>query len=316
MKSLVCGLLASVLFSCTNRGQEPSETAPQPEVFILVLGHVQDAGSPQAGCQKACCSRLWEHPDPKRMVSCLGLIDQKEKQFWMFDASPDLSKQWLLVHHTATEKVSLGGIFLTHAHIGHYTGILQLGKEALNGDSVPVYGFARMRSFLSENGPWEALVTNRNILLFPLFADRPQQLTKELYVESILVPHRDEYSETAAFIIHSQTKRALYLPDIDKWEKWEVNIDSLIGTVDHAFIDGTFYDANEIGHRDIRTIPHPFITESMERFAKLSPELRNRIHFIHLNHTNPALDPDSHASKTIEEAGFHVARTGMVFSME
>lgn len=315
MKSRVFGILASILWSCTNSEKGPAETASQPEVYILVLGNVQDAGSPQSGCRKACCSALWEHPDPTRMVSSLGLIDQKEKQFWIFDATPDFSKQNLLVQSTVDEKLSLSGIFLTHAHIGHYTGIMQLGKEAMNSSSVPVYGFERLRNFLSENGPWEALVTNKNILLFPLSIEHPQKLTERLSVQSVLVPHRDEYSETAAFILTGPGKRALYIPDIDKWELWEMNIDSLVNTVDYAFIDGTFYDAEEIGHRDIRSIPHPFITESMERFRALSPELRKRIYFTHLNHTNPALDPKSEASKAIEAAGFHVARTGIVFGM-
>lgn len=315
MKNLAIALLVAVLLSCTNSEQGPAATPIQPQVYIRVLGNVQDAGSPQAGCRKACCKALWENPDPNRMVSSLGLIDQKEKQFWMFDASPDFSKQWLLAQNTSAEQLSLQGIFLTHAHIGHYTGIMHLGKEALNSDSIPVYGFPRMRAFLGNNAPWEALVTNRNILLLPLSVQQPQRLSEELSVQSVLVPHRDEYSETAAFIIHSETKRALFIPDIDKWEVWELNIDSLIATVDYAFLDGTFYDAEEINHRDIRSIPHPFIVESMERFKNLSPELKSRIYFTHLNHTNPALDVHSAASAKIEAAGFHVTRTGMVFNM-
>ncbi|MHB1278674.1 MAG: MBL fold metallo-hydrolase [Bacteroidia bacterium] len=316
MKSLAVCLGIFFFLSCKESPEKLSETSANPEVFLMVLGNVQDAGSPQAGCRETCCSGLWEHPDPTRMVSSLGLIDQKEKQFWMFDATPDFSKQWLLAQNASTEKLSLRGIILTHAHIGHYTGIMQLGKEALNSDSIPVYGFPRMRAFLSENGPWEALVANRNILLLPLSVQQPQKLSEQLSVQSVLVPHRDEYSETAAFIIHSKTKRALYIPDIDKWDLWEYNIDSLIATVDYAFLDGTFYDAEEINHRDIRSIPHPFIIESMERFKNLSPELKSRIYFTHFNHTNPALDVHSAATKAIEAAGFHVARTGMVFSMD
>lgn len=315
MNGIVYLIIATTLFSYTNSEQGPADT-PSPGAYILVLGNVQDAGSPQAGCQKLCCSVLWDHPDKTRMVSSLGLIDQKEKQFWMFDASPDFSKQYLLAHNVSAESLRLKGIFLTHAHIGHYTGIMQLGKEALNSDSIPVYGFARMRAFLSKNGPWEALVANRNILLLPLSVQQAQTLTDKFSVQSLLVPHRDEYSETAAFIIHSKNKSALYIPDIDKWDLWECNIDSLIGTVDYAFIDGTFYDAEEINHRDIRSIPHPFIIESMERFKNLSPDLKSRIYFTHLNHTNPALRADSEASAAIEAAGFHIARTGMIFDME
>lgn len=34
--------------------------------------------------------------------------------------------------------LELGGILLTHAHTGHYTGLLQLGKEEADTRGVPV----------------------------------------------------------------------------------------------------------------------------------------------------------------------------------
>jgi pyrroloquinoline quinone biosynthesis protein B len=54
--------------------------------------------------------------------------------------------------------------------------------------------------------------------------------------------------------------------------------------------------------------PHPFITHTMERLSGLPPEQRAKVHFIHLNHTNPALDPDSEAAGRIRDAGFELAR--------
>ncbi len=288
------------------------------EPYLMVLGNVQDAGSPQAGCRRSCCAGLAENPDPYRRVSSLAYIDRQHESAWIYDATPDFPAQWADVMREPgfDKKTEPNGIFLTHAHIGHYTGLMYLGKEAWNTRDVSVYGLPRMLRFLETQAPWNALTDNKNILLEPLDADTLIWFPLgEMTVRTLLVPHRDEFSETACFIIRGPNRIALYLPDIDKWEKWAVNIDSLIATVDYAFLDGTFYDSAEIGHRDIRTIPHPFICESMERFADLPDTTRNRIHFIHLNHTNPALDPRSEASATIEKAGFHVARYGMRFPM-
>eukprot|EP00957_Ditylum_brightwellii_P156501 11911053-Ditylum_brightwellii.AAC.1 len=63
----------------------------------------------------------------------------------------------------APTKKTPDGIFLTHAHIGHYTGLMYLGREALGAVDVPVYAMPRMRSFLKNNGPWSQLVSLGNI---------------------------------------------------------------------------------------------------------------------------------------------------------
>ena len=200
------------------------------------------------------------------------------------------------------------GIFITHAHIGHYTGLMHLGKEAMNSKGVKVYTMNGMRRFLTQNGPWSQLVTNSNINLVSLEASKEITLNKSLSVTPFLVPHRDEYSETVGFKIKGKNKTALFIPDIDKWNKWEQSIIKEIRNVDYAFIDGTFYSGAEIGHRNIAEIPHPFIEESLNLFKELSLEERNKVYFIHYNHTNPVLDIENRACKEIQDKGFHLAR--------
>ena len=179
------------------------------------------------------------------------------------------------------------GIFLTHAHIGHYTGLMYLGKEATNAKKVPVYAMPKMGGFLEQNGPWNQLVTNNNITLKKLENNKAIVLSENLKVIPFTVPHRDEYSETVGYTIIGPNKTALFIPDIDKWEKWETNIIAAISKVDYAFIDATFYDAEEINNRDISQIPHPFVIESMALFDNLSETQKKKIHFIHFNHTKP-----------------------------
>jgi pyrroloquinoline quinone biosynthesis protein B len=88
-----------------------------------------------------------------------------------------------------------------------------------------------------------------------------------------------------------------------------------IKEVDFAFLDGTFYDAAEVGYRDISEIPHPFIVESLSLFESLDAVDRKKIYFIHFNHTNPLLNPESDESKNVLNLGFQIAREGMVFKL-
>jgi pyrroloquinoline quinone biosynthesis protein B len=275
--------------------------------YLAVLGVAQDAGHPQAGCTAQHCHEAWDDPSKSHMVSSLALVDPATGRQWLFDATPDLPDQLHVLGHlvgTATEP-SLAGVFLTHAHIGHYTGLIHLGREAMGSKKMPVYAMPRMRQFLGENGPWSQLVSLENIQLED--CSSPVKLGESLSVEAFIVPHRDEYSETVGFRIKGPTRTAVYLPDIDKWERWDTAIEDLLSTVDIAYLDGTFFADGELGNRDMSMIPHPFISETMERLAGLPKKERAKVHFIHLNHTNPALDPKSKASRIIEKNGFRLA---------
>lgn len=284
---------------------------------LVVLGNVQDAGSPQIGCIKECCSKLFQNPDDFRKVSSLGLVDASSQKTYLFDATPDIVSQVkrLTKYETGSRKEMVDGIFLTHAHIGHYTGLMYLGKESTDADSVPVYVMPRMEAFLSHHGPWNQLVSRKNIKLHRLSNEESVALSDSIRVTPLLVPHRDEYSETVGYRIDGPSKSALFIPDIDKWDKWERDISSEIKKVDYAFLDATFYSGAEINNRDIRQIPHPFVIESLEEFKHLSKADKNKIVFIHFNHTNPLLDPQSSESKLLLAEGFRIARIGDVFRM-
>src|SRR5476649_757463 len=69
---------------------------PRPvrtSVTLIVLGTIQDGGSPHIGCTKDCCKYLFTHPDYRRKVVSLGIIDPQNKQTWLFEATPDMPAQ-------------------------------------------------------------------------------------------------------------------------------------------------------------------------------------------------------------------------------
>jgi pyrroloquinoline quinone biosynthesis protein B len=315
-------VLTGICFlGCKQKEQKPpkaTECYMVPEkTSLIILGIAQDGGSPHAGCKKVCCKDLFITPDKTRLVVSLGVIDPENKKNYLFEATPDLSQQMKMLKEFSLFEAgeTPSGIFLTHAHIGHYTGLMYLGREAMGADSVPVYAMPKMKGFLEENGPWSQLVKLNNIAIQPLQNSGEIKLTPNLKVMPFSVPHRDEYSETVGYTITGPNKKALFIPDIDKWEKWETDIIEAISKVDYAFIDGTFYDSEELNNRDMSEIPHPFVVESMEKFKDLPKAEKNKVYFIHFNHTNPLLNIDSKQYDTVIENGFHVAQYNDIFDL-
>ena len=324
MKKIIYTLFAILFFSCQEKKDtntvvtsDTDSIKPVTAISLVVLGTIQDAGSPQIGCTKDCCKDLFIHLDKNRRVVSLGLVDQVAKKDFIFDATPDITWQAKDIKEYASfsNKEIPDGILLTHAHIGHYTGLMYLGKEAMNADSVPVYAMPRMKKFLERNGPWSQLVSQKNIVLQELADGKDIQLTQNITVTPFTVPHRDEFSETVGYKITGPNKKALFIPDIDKWEKWGTNIIDAISKVNYAFIDGTFYDAAEINNRDISTIPHPFIIESMNLFKDLPPAEKKKIYFIHFNHTNPVISLHSKQAQQVLQNGFNIASIHEVFAL-
>ena len=318
---LLC--LCLLLVACESTVTEPNgpegaasnhslESAP----YLIVLGTTQDAGSPQIGCQKACCRNLFDNPDQTRKITSLGVVDPVSGTTYLFEATPDIGSQLQVLQQWSGKREAIpDAVFLTHAHIGHYTGLQFLGKEAINAQEAVVYAMPRMQDYLRTNGPWGQLVTNNNITIRSLKADSIMVLSPRLSVRPFLVPHRDEYSETVGYEITGPNKKVLFIPDIDKWERWDRNINELVKDADLAFLDATFFDGEELNTRDITQIPHPFVVESMSRFDNLPATTRANIHFIHFNHTNTLLDSLSPAYKQVKEAGYGIARFGERFGL-
>jgi len=305
-------IILLLFFSCDQKqGILPVE---KKEPYILVLGNAQDAGYPQIACEKECCQRVYKNPSNKRYVSSIAIVDPISNESWIFDATPDFSAQTkILSKHLKESKQLPDGIFLTHGHIGHYTGLMYLGKEAMNAQNTPIFTMPRMHEYLTNNGPWSQLVKLNNISLRLMLKDSTIVLNKRLSVTPIQVPHRDEFTETVGFIIKNKNKRALFIPDIDKWNKWDRNIVDYIKGVDIALLDATFFKNGEI-EREMNEVPHPFVVESMELFKNLSDANKGKVHFIHFNHTNPLLIENSEARQMVIKKGFHIAKQEMIIS--
>ena len=276
-----------------------------PTYSLKILGVVQDGGLPHLGSNKLCCKNV----EQQRFVTSLMLINNENNESYLFDASPDINKQLNFMGDRI--KKDLKGVFLTHAHIGHYTGLMYFGREALNSKSINVYAMPRMKKFLEQNGPWNQLVSLQNISITEINNNSKLLMDSNIIIQPIEVPHRAEFSETVGYKIYGPNKTVLFIPDIDKWYLWEKSIIEEIEKVDYALIDATFYDSKEVNYRDLSEIPHPFVVESMELFDSMEEKEKNKIYFIHLNHTNPLLNKESEQYKFVRVKGYNVAEEGM-----
>ncbi len=306
IKFLFIALIIS-LGSCVTKEETSTD------IYVMVLGVAQDGGYPQAGCAKKCCEKYWKGKQKGNSPVCLGIVDKTNGKIWLIEATPDFTKQWQNIRTRSgmMDKKAPDGIFLTHAHMGHYAGLINLGREAMGTNQVPVYVMPRFRKFLERNGPWDQLISLRNIHSVGLKEDSAIWLTDKIKITPFLVPHRDEYSETVGYRIEIPGRKFLFIPDIDKWERWNRSIIDEVKEVDIAFLDATFFANGEL-NRDMSEIPHPFISESLEKFKGLKENEKRNIHFIHFNHTNPVLW-NQDRRKYIADSHFSIAEEGMCY---
>jgi pyrroloquinoline quinone biosynthesis protein B len=300
--------LATALPGPALRGEGP---------YALVLGTAQDGGIPHLGGVAAPDEAARRDPAARRLVASLLLCDPATGGRWLIDATPDVVAQLdRATGHPPQRKREgarppvVDGVLLTHAHMGHYLGLAHFGREAFAANALPLHVSPRMAGFLKSNAPWELLVRLGNVALTPFTEGKAIRLAPGLEVVPFAVPHRAEYTDTHGFWIRGPRRSLLYLPDIDKWERWETPIEQWIQRSDVVLLDGTFFSEGELPGRSIAEVPHPFIVESLARFAKLRASERRKIRFTHLNHTNPAALPNTQERRAIETAGMAVAAEG------
>jgi pyrroloquinoline quinone biosynthesis protein B len=218
------------------------------------------------------------------LVASLGLVDHTSRQSWLIDATPDFREQLHALRQLAPDS-PLAGIMLTHAHVGHYAGLIHLGREIMGARDVPLYATLRLAGFLRDNAPWSQLVALGNVEIRLLTPGADVQLSPNLHLAPLRVPHRGEFGDTVAFVVRGPARRLFYCPDIDAWHRWEHDLKGLVAEMDVALLDGSFFSADELPGRDRSEVPHPLVADTVERLSGVTCDVR----LIHLNHTNPLL---------------------------
>lgn len=274
------------------------------ETSLIILGSGQDGGTPQLGLPQSV-----SHP---RLASSIAVV-AKSGAVILFDASPDIRVQSHLLINSSIypddREVWLDGVFITHAHMGHYSGLVHFGPESSNADGVPLFATESVLSFLGTNEPWHSLFANDHLIAVPL-DNSTASIDNEVSVTPIHVPHRDEFSDTVAFSVHIDGEPwLLYLPDIDGWDEWP-EASEVLEEHDVALIDASFSDPSELPGRDLAAIRHPLVPDTIATFSNLAGDMR--IILTHINHTNPLGDPTEAITRLALEADFEIAHDGMI----
>lgn len=275
---------------------------------IKILGSGQDAGIPHTGCFCEICDKARKHEKFKRLGPSIAIYDKDEDYCYLIDASPDFKYQLDMILEEGIKvkrkgKIPINGILLTHAHLGHCSGLWYLGKEAVDEKNVPIFCTQNMKMFLTENYPFSHLVQRKNIIVQEIQKNKELGLDGIKYIP-IEVPHRNEIADTVGYIIQSK-RRFIYLPDIDYWTEALIKE---IQMSDIALVDGTFYSKDELeGYSEV---PHPPILETIEILG----DVNTKIYFTHINHTN-AINKNGEERKNLESKGFKIAYDGMTLTI-
>ncbi len=310
------------LAGCAPGPPEPATASTVPgdaRPYVVALGTVQDGGLPHAACRCPRCVAARDDPNRRRSVAGLAVVLPASERIFLIDATPDIRGQLDFVRDLVDtpadgmDRSPVDGVLLTHAHLGHYTGLAFFGFEAVHTRGLPVYCSESMAAFLGSNGPWDQLVRMENIELRVVDPGTPFEIGDGVSAIPIAVPHRDEFTNTLGFELRGPQRSLLYVPDTDGWNTWDPTIEQRAERVDVALLDGSFYSAAELPGRDLSAIGHPLIVDSMQRLA--SQAVETRILFTHLNHSNPALDPDGPQREEIERQGFAVLAEGQRFPL-
>ena len=285
-------------------------------VSAVILGIMQDAGLPHAGCRCSRCSDAFANPSLAEYAACLAIVDRRCQPpvVWFIDATPDIKYQLnLMAHDLGPHPTRPGrlrqpdGLFLTHAHMGHTAGLAQLGPEGMNVQRLPVFASGPLIKVLKQTRLWQPVIGNLDLIVVE--PDKPVALANNLTITPLPVPHRDELGTgTFAYRVQGPTSSLLYLPDIDDWEIWPEALANL-SAVDVALVDASFFSRDELGGRE--RVAHPLVPMTLRLFA----ELPTQLWLTHFNHTNPILDATSKAEKMAISAGGHIAHTGQTFGL-
>ena len=299
---------------------------PDEKCIVVVLGTAQDAGIPQIGCHCSNCSRAVSNTMYKRLISSLGIINQETGNSFVIDCTPDFRDQYFILdgirkkyldrelyHEKITNSDNLGikVILLTHAHMGHYLGLTQLGKECAEVNDIHLFGTKKMVKYLNANRPYKDLIKNNNIRPITIEHGKTVSIDQNLTVTPFLVNHRQDYTDTVGFSIQGPNNKLLYAPDFDTIT--QPVLERIPGSY-ISIIDGTFYQPDELSpRRDMRLVPHATILDTMKTLKPYHK--KSRIFYTHFNHTNPVVDTDGTEANYVKAQGFGLVPERWTFSI-
>lgn len=294
---------------------------------FLVLGAGAGGGLPQWNCGCQNCRDAREGKLPVMTQSSIA-VSADHENWVVLNASPDIATQ--LQRTPALWPASLRGspikaVMLTNGDIDHIAGLLTLREK------TPFTIFATQSGM-------DILTTNSvfNVLDAEL-VERKRMPTEQsvhpvpgLTVTPFSVPGKvalfleDEASldleavgdQTIGLLLETGNKRAAYIPGCATLPDWLLQ---RLDAVDLLLFDGTVWENDDMqrtgtGQKTGARMGHVAVNGSGGSLERLSAINARKV-LIHINNTNPILQPDSAERAQVLKAGWDIAFDGMEISL-
>lgn len=265
-------------------------------------------------------------------------ISPARATWFLLNASPDLRQQLLQDPEFAPAEGSRGtpisALILMSADVDAVMGLLHLREfQPLKIYATP----SVLRVLTKENSlfrslersvppvRWEALPLDRPVTIYQGAGGAKSFLTCKAvslggdYPDYISDGLRKSLAKEEAVIglEFVQDGRLFYAPSLSgQTDAWKCHVKQS----DLALLDGTFWTDNELidvrgSGKTAREIGHLPISGPNGLLAQFPADGKCRRVLIHLNNTNPALDEESAACRTLRDAGWELAYDGMEFEL-
>ena len=304
---------------------------------IIILGSAAGGGFPQWNCNNPLCQQARDPNKPEilsRTQSSIA-VSANGKDFLLCNASPDLRQQInqtpSLFPQNALRDSPIRAVALTNGDVDHTAGLLTLRES----QAFKLYATTRLLKILDDN-PIFGVLNPHYVSHHRFKLESEIELTDQavnsigLSITAFTVPGKvalylENESADKNFGTISEDTIGLKITDLSSKKSFFyipgcARLDSALQhRLQHAelvLFDGTLFHNNEmidlgIGDKTGARMGHINISGekgSIEGFRKL--DVKRKI-YIHINNTNPILDPNSEQRKTVEKSGWEVSHDGM-----
>jgi pyrroloquinoline quinone biosynthesis protein B len=299
-------------------------------VHLRLLGSAAGGGLPQWNCGCAQCRevRIPAGTMSRRLHASLA-FSSDGADWYLVGATPDVAHQIAgtesLHPRSGIRGSPIRGVFLSSAELDQVLGLLILRE----GIPLNVYATAAVETALEGAFPvrrvlsaytdhrWIELKPDEPVLLedgrlevapIPLGRKAPR------YVGEVVDGH---WVVGFSITDHKRSATVVYAPQVDAWTD---EFDRQVSNANISFVDGTFWSSNEMertgaGRGTASAMGHLPIEGQDGSARRLAAAGRGRKVYVHVNNTNPILDPRSSQSESLRALDLEVGAEGMAVEL-
>jgi pyrroloquinoline quinone biosynthesis protein B len=298
-----------------------------------LLGTAAGGGFPQWNCACTLCDLCRSSPEivPPRLQLQAAFSVEPERWF-LINAAPDLRFQ-IEAHPELQPSTRHGrrntpiqGIILTSADLDQVLGLLLLREfqpltvytTRLIRRTLEANSFFRMLERVPNQLTWAEIHSGEAFTLDGKVICTPIPIAGSLPFYAHALHSEAEEPGQAAFglLLETDGCRLAYTPSVPEITE---TLRTIYDSCDTILVDGTFWSDTELssihaGTPLARSIGHSPMSGEDGTIALLAGISARQKIFVHINNTNPVLDPRSAESKAVTDAGWQTGQDGWQLS--